>query len=46
MPGRRLSAEERQAISQGLACGDSYAAIARRLGRPTSTVSREVLRVG
>jgi transposase, IS30 family len=42
VPGRRLGLEEREEISRGLACGDSCAAVARRLGRPTSTVSREV----
>jgi transposase-like protein len=46
VPGRRLTAQERQVISHGLAGGDSYAAIARRLGRPTSTISREVIRAG
>jgi hypothetical protein len=46
VPGRRLTAQERQVISDGLAVGDSYATIARRLGRPTSTVSREVIRAG
>jgi IS30 family transposase len=49
MPSRRigrcpsqLSLVEREEISRGLIADDSYAAIARRLGRPTSTVSREV----
>jgi IS30 family transposase len=42
MPGRRLSVEEREEISRGLAAGVSFAAVGRRLGRPTSTVSREV----
>ncbi|MBG0817917.1 GbsR/MarR family transcriptional regulator [Planomonospora sp. ID82291] len=46
MPGRRLTARERKVIADGLAAGDSYATVARRLGRPTSTVSREVGRAG
>ncbi|MFJ6102536.1 helix-turn-helix domain-containing protein [Streptomyces sp. NPDC092359] len=46
MPGGRLTQQERQRISAGLAEGLSYAEIARRLGRPTSTVSREVTRNG
>jgi IS30 family transposase len=43
---RRLSAVDREEISRGLAAGESFAGIARRLGRPTSTVSREVARNG
>jgi DNA-binding transcriptional ArsR family regulator len=46
MPGGRLSYEEREAIAAGVARGASYAEIARRLGRPASTVSREVARNG
>ncbi|MCK7622850.1 helix-turn-helix domain-containing protein [Streptomyces sp. RS10V-4] len=46
MPGGRLSQSERQAIAAGLAEGLAYAEIARRLGRPTSTVTREVMRNG
>jgi DNA-binding transcriptional ArsR family regulator len=46
MPGRRLTGADRQQISAGLAQGLDYAEIARRLGRPTSTVSREVARNG
>lgn len=46
MPGRRLTTADRQRISAGLAQGLDYAGIARRLGRPTSTVSREVARNG
>jgi hypothetical protein len=46
MPGRRLTSADRQRIAEGLAQGLDYAAIARRLGRPTSTVSREVARNG
>jgi len=41
-----LSLENREEISRGLALGESFAQIARRLGRPTSTVSREVNRNG
>jgi transposase, IS30 family len=40
-PGR-LSVEEREEIGLGLAQGESFAEIGRRLGRQTSTVSREV----
>lgn len=46
MPGGRLTQAERQQIALGLADGLAYAEIARRLGRPTSTVTREVLRNG
>ncbi len=46
MPGARLYLEEREQISRGLAAGHSLAAIAKQLGRPTSTVSREVRRNG
>ncbi|MEV0780065.1 helix-turn-helix domain-containing protein, partial [Streptomyces sp. NPDC050428] len=46
MPGGRLTAEDRRDIGAGLAGGLGYAEIARRLGRPTSTVSREVARNG
>lgn len=42
-PGeRRLSRQEREEISLGIGRGDSFTAIAQRLGRSTSTVSREV----
>jgi IS30 family transposase len=42
-PGpRRLSAGEREQIFLGLARGESMSAIARRLGRAPSTVTREV----
>ena len=37
-----LTLTEREEISRGLAAGDSYRAIGRRLGRPASTISREV----
>ncbi|MEU8779579.1 helix-turn-helix domain-containing protein [Streptomyces sp. NPDC048606] len=46
MGGGRLTAKERGDIEAGLADDLPYAAIARRLGRPTSTVSREVARHG
>src|ERR1051326_3508755 len=46
VPGGRLSQQERQKITAGLADGLSYAEIARRLDRPTSTVTREVMRNG
>ncbi len=39
---RRLSAGEREEIRCGLDAGDSFRAIAARLGRAPSTVSREV----
>jgi len=40
-PGR-LDAEAREEIVHGLVRGETFAAIARRIGRRTSTVSREV----
>jgi IS30 family transposase len=43
---RYLSMAEREEISLGLARGESLRAIARGLGRPVSTVSREVARNG
>ncbi|WP_160050581.1 MULTISPECIES: helix-turn-helix domain-containing protein [unclassified Nocardiopsis] len=46
MSGRRLTQTERQQIAAGLAEGLAYAEIARGLGRPTSTVTREVMRNG
>lgn len=46
MPGGRLTNQDRQHIASGLGEGLGYAEIARRLGRPTSTVSREVARNG
>ncbi|MFH8724528.1 GbsR/MarR family transcriptional regulator [Streptomyces termitum] len=46
MPGGRLTQQERQRIALGLADGLAYAEIARRLERPTSTVTREVMRNG
>ncbi|MFD0886165.1 helix-turn-helix domain-containing protein, partial [Streptosporangium algeriense] len=44
MPGDRLTHEDRRRIALWLAEGLGYAEIARRLGRPTSTISREVAR--
>jgi IS30 family transposase len=41
-PPLRLSLCEREEIRAGIAAGDSFRAIARRIGRATSTVSREV----
>jgi IS30 family transposase len=43
---RCLSATEREEISRGLARGESFRAIAARIGRPHTTVSREVGRNG
>ena len=42
--GRYLSLAEREEIAVGVAAGESLRAIAARLGRPVSTVSREVRR--
>lgn len=44
MPGGRLTLDDRRRIAGWLADGLGYAEIGRRLGRPTSTVSREVSR--
>jgi predicted transcriptional regulator len=46
MPGGRLTQQERQQIALGLTDGLAYAEIARRLDRPTSTITREVMRNG
>jgi DNA-binding transcriptional regulator YhcF (GntR family) len=46
MPGGRLTQQERQQIALGLADGLAYAEIARRVHRPTSTITREVMRNG
>ena len=46
MPGGRLSQQERQQIAAGVSDGLAYAEIARGLDRPTSTVTREVMRNG
>ena len=43
-PALRLSLEEREAISRGLAQRKTLTAIAEQLGRSVSTVSREVRR--
>jgi IS30 family transposase len=42
MKYKRLNLEEREEISRGLWADESFADIARRLGRKTSTISREV----
>ncbi|WP_369785696.1 helix-turn-helix domain-containing protein [Saccharomonospora xinjiangensis] len=44
MPGGRLTREDRERIAAWLAEGLGFAEIGRRLGRPTSTISREVAR--
>ncbi|GAA1723504.1 helix-turn-helix domain-containing protein [Isoptericola hypogeus] len=46
MPGGRLTKQERQQIAIGLSDDLAYAEIARRLDRPTSTITREVMRNG
>jgi hypothetical protein len=46
MPGSRLTHEDRTRIAEWLAGGLGCAEIGRRLGRPTSTISREVARNG
>jgi len=38
----RLTLTDREEISRGMGAKERFATIARRLGRPTSTVSREV----
>jgi IS30 family transposase len=43
---RNLSTAEREAISRGVACASSVRAIARAVGRPASTISRELKRNG
>ena len=40
--GGRLGLEEREEIGRGLVAGESFSAIAARLGRSVSTISREV----
>jgi IS30 family transposase len=45
-PARSLSVVEREEISRGVAAGESCRAIASRLGRAPSTVSRELARNG
>lgn len=44
MPGGRLTHADRQSISDWLTEGLNYAEIARRLDRPTSTITREITR--
>ncbi|MFI6505470.1 helix-turn-helix domain-containing protein [Nonomuraea typhae] len=46
MPGGRLTQQERERIAAGLADKLSYGEIARRLDRPTSTITREITRNG
>ncbi len=46
MAGDRLTLGEREQISRGIARAESIATIARRLGRVTLTVSREMKRDG
>ncbi|GLY66608.1 MarR family transcriptional regulator [Amycolatopsis taiwanensis] len=46
MPGGRLTLEDRQRIAAWLREGIRCAEIARRLGRPRSTINREVARNG
>ncbi|MFE4513585.1 MarR family transcriptional regulator [Kitasatospora sp. NPDC056783] len=46
MPGGRLTQQDRRRIATGLAEGLGYGEIARGLGRPTSTVTREIARNG
>ncbi|MEV6101769.1 helix-turn-helix domain-containing protein [Nocardia sp. NPDC051981] len=46
VPGGRLTHTDRRRIAAWLADGLGYAEIGRRLGRPTSTISREVERNG
>uniref|UniRef100_A0AAU2UWC5 Helix-turn-helix domain-containing protein n=1 Tax=Streptomyces sp. NBC_00003 TaxID=2903608 RepID=A0AAU2UWC5_9ACTN len=46
MPGGRLTQQDRRQIATGLADGLSYTEIAKQLERPTSTITREVMRNG
>src|SRR3954454_24038963 len=46
VPGGRLTDEDRRHIAAGMAEGLAYAEIGRRLGRPASTIMREVTRNG
>ena len=43
---RALTVSEREELSRGLSAGDSIRAIARRVGRAPSTISREICRNG
>ena len=44
MPGKRLTLEEREFIQDGRKAGLSFREIGRELGRPRTTISREVCR--
>jgi hypothetical protein len=46
MAGGRLTHDDRRSIETWLAAGVGFAEMGRRLGRPTSTISREVARNG
>jgi DNA-binding transcriptional ArsR family regulator len=46
MPGSRLTGQDRQHIAAGLSEGLGYTEIGKRLGRPASTIMREVIRNG
>jgi DNA-binding transcriptional regulator GbsR (MarR family) len=46
MSGTRLGERERHRIEAGLAAGRTYSDIAREIGRPVSTVTREIARNG
>lgn len=46
MPGDRLTLPDRRQIAAGLRDELTYAAIGRRIQRPTSTITREVMRNG
>ncbi|MFE9558237.1 helix-turn-helix domain-containing protein [Streptomyces sp. NPDC006692] len=46
MPGGRLTIQDRQHIAAGLAEGLGYTEIGHRMGRPASTILREVTRNG
>jgi predicted transcriptional regulator len=46
MPGARLGRHERRRIEDGLAAGRTYSDIAREIGRPVSTITREIARNG
>jgi transposase, IS30 family len=46
VPGRRLAFEERTEIRRRLSAGESLRSIGSALGRPASTISREIARNG